>query len=74
MFDNPVIVASLVVMLLGLAVLFGIFDRIGPVETPKGMTRLGWCIIAAGILLALTQSTRTPPEGATPEAETARTR
>lgn len=66
---NVIPTLSLVLMIFGAAVMFGIFRRFGPISTPKGMRIFGAAIIVVGFLLGLTQSERTPPPGAeTPSA------
>lgn len=66
---STVLNVSVLVMMLGVAVMFRIFNRIGPVTSDKGMRRLGWAIIAIGFALALSQSERTRPVEASPKTE-----
>lgn len=56
---NPVTVAGMAIMGLGLIVYFGIFDRLGPITTQKGMQRLSYVLFALGVVVMLTQSTPT---------------
>lgn len=53
---NIILVISTALMALGALVAFGIFDRIGPVTTSKGMNRLGIALVIIGIAIGLTQS------------------
>lgn len=57
--ENTVTTVGIVVMLAGMLVYFGIFDRIGPIETPRGMRRLAYALFAIGFVTILTQSTPT---------------
>lgn len=56
---NPVIAAGIAIMVLGLIVYFGIFNRIGPVTTERDMRRLSFVFFAVGFITILTQSTPT---------------
>lgn len=48
---------SIGTMIFGLFVCIGLFNRLGPVETERGMRRLGYVLIAIGVLIGMTQST-----------------
>lgn len=56
MTSTKIITAGMAIMLLGLLVQIGLFDRIGPIRTPKDMQRLALALFAIGILTILTQS------------------
>ena len=58
--QNMIMIVCYAVMGLGVAVLFGVFDRIGPINTPARMRMLGWGVIALGVMIGLTQSTPIP--------------
>ncbi len=60
--DNWIVNIGMLMMMVGVAVMFDIFSRIGPIDTRKGMRRLGWVLVAAGFLVALSQSERTRSE------------
>lgn len=57
--DNPIVILGIVMMVLGMIVFFGIFNRIGPVETPLGMRRLSYALFAVGFVTIISQSTPT---------------
>lgn len=65
---NVILVASAALMALGAVVAFGVFDRIGPVTTQKGMNRLGIALVVIGVAVGLTQSEPRHPEDHVKEA------
>lgn len=56
--DIPATVA-LILAALGAVAYIGGFNRIGPIDTPKGMKRLAYCLFAAAFIVGISQSTRT---------------
>ncbi len=54
--NNPILILSAAMMALGAVVAFGVFDRIGPVTSQKGMSRLGIALVVLGVAVGLTQS------------------
>jgi protein-S-isoprenylcysteine O-methyltransferase Ste14 len=65
--ENPITALSIVLLVLGLLVQVGVFNRIGTISTPEGLRRLGWTLLAAGLLVGLTQSEPAPREGSPAE-------
>lgn len=54
--ENAVIAAGMGIMLLGLLVQIGLFDRIGPIRTQRDLRRLALILFATGFVTILTQS------------------
>ena len=67
---NMVVNGGMLLMVLGLLVICKMFNRIGPVETPQGMRRLGWAIIALGFAVALSQSEPTTRQASAASEQT----
>lgn len=64
---NPITALSVILLVLGLLVQVGAFNRVGTISTPRGLRRLGWALLAAGLLVGLTQSEPAPRSGSTAE-------